>query len=59
MKVNYPQYYNVDDVPVILELEGDEVVGKIANGKPYPVGKAIVEGFGITENEYLRLCENG
>lgn len=57
MRANYPQYYNVDDVPVILELEGDEVVGKIANGKPYPVGKAIVEGLTITKNDFDKLVK--
>lgn len=56
--IKYPSYYNVDDVPVVLELEGDEVVGKIVNGKPFPVGKAIVEGYRITKDEYFRLAED-
>lgn len=55
MNTNYPQYYNVDDVPVVLELEGEEIVGKVANGRSYSVGKAIVEGFKITKKEYLHL----
>lgn len=55
MSIKYPQYYNVDDAPVILELEGDKIVGRLANGKPYPVGKAIVEGFEITKEEYDEL----
>lgn len=53
--IKYPQYYNVDDVPVTLELDGEEVIGKIANGKPYQVGKAITEGFKITKEEYITL----
>lgn len=54
---DYPQYYNVDDVPVVLELDGDEVVGKCANGMPHPIGKAIVEGFEISKEEYKKLAD--
>lgn len=55
--IKYPRYYNVDDVPVIIELDGDDVVGKSANGKPYAIGKAIVDGFEITEKEYKALAK--
>lgn len=54
-EVKYPIYYNVDDVPVVLELEGDKVIGKVGNGKLYPIGKAIVEGYEITKAEFDRL----
>jgi hypothetical protein len=53
----YPQYYNIDDVPVVLEEDGDYVVGKVANGRPYPIGKAIVDGYQITKEEYARLAK--
>jgi hypothetical protein len=53
----YPQYYNVDDVPVVLEEDGDYVVGKVANGRPYPIGKAMVDGYQITKEEYTRLAK--
>lgn len=57
-KQEYPQYYNVDDVPVVLELDKDDkVVGKIANGKPYAIGKAIVDGYQITKKEYDALAK--
>ena len=35
--MKYPRYYNVDDVPVVIELDGEDVVGKCGNGKPYPI----------------------
>lgn len=54
---DYPQYYNVDDVPVMLKLDGESVVGVTANGKPYPIGKAIVDGYRITKGEYAKLAK--
>lgn len=56
--IKYPRYYNVDDVPVILELENNMVVGKIANGKPYQIGKAIVESHKITKAKYIKLAKD-
>lgn len=60
-KLTYPAYFDVDDVPVKLELigkgENEEVVGSLANGKPYPIGKAIVDGFKITKKEYDKLAK--
>lgn len=54
----YPLYYNVDDVPIIIELDGDEVIGKVGNGMPYPIGKAVVDGYKITKKEYDLLVED-
>jgi malate/lactate dehydrogenase len=55
----YPKYYNVDDIPVVLELvkEGDKeiVKGKCGNGQPYAIGKAMVDGNPITKDEYEQL----
>jgi len=56
--IKYPAYFNLDDVPIALELEGDKVVCKIANGKPFPVGKAIVGDYRITKIEVGRLPMN-
>ena len=53
----YPRYYNVDDVPIVILLERDEVVGKIANGQPYPPGKAVVDGYQIPRQEYVALSK--
>lgn len=53
--LQYPLYYNVDDIPVVLELDGDYVVGKSGNSKLYPIGKAVVDGYKITEKEYMVL----
>ncbi|OGD95497.1 hypothetical protein A3F57_03115 [Candidatus Roizmanbacteria bacterium RIFCSPHIGHO2_12_FULL_36_11] len=57
MKKNptYPKYYNVDDIPIIIELEGDEVAGYSGNGQPYPLGKAVIDGHEISRAEYLKL----
>lgn len=56
--ITYPIYYNVDDIPIKIALVGDEVFGLCANGKPYPIGKAVVDGFEISEEEYTRLAKN-
>jgi len=56
-KVNYPIYYDVEGIPVILKLEGNEVVGKCANGQPYAIGKAIVLGCMISKKEYIKLSK--
>ena len=53
----YPLYYNVDDVPIVILLEGEEVVGKIANSMDYPIGKAVVDGYQITRQEYVALSK--
>lgn len=55
--LEYPKYYDVNDVPVVLELVGD-VVGKSANGMPYGIGKAIVDGYLITETEYIKMAQD-
>lgn len=55
--IKYPQYYEVNDIPVILELEGEEVVGKSANGMPYPIGKIFVTGYKITREEYVKMAK--
>ena len=52
-----PRYYNVDDIPVIIRLDGKDVVGLCANGKPYAIGKAIVLGYPISKKEYLELAK--
>jgi hypothetical protein len=56
-EIEYPVYYEVDDIPVVLELDGDDVVGKSANGKPYAIGKAIVNGRVISKKEYKALAK--
>lgn len=56
-EIKYPRYYNVDDIPVIIELDGEEVVGKSGNGQPYPIGKAYVDGYEITKKEYEVLVK--
>ena len=56
--IKYPIYYNVDDIPVIIAEYGHEVYGQCANGRPYPIGKAIVDGFEISEGEYKKLQQN-
>jgi len=56
-KIKYPLYYEVDDVPIILEEDGNDVVGHCANGQPYPIGKAIVEGHQVTRTEYNKLTK--
>ncbi len=56
--IKYPIYYNVDDVPVIIEEDGNDAVGKCANGKPYPIGKAVVDGYEITKAEYVKLAKD-
>lgn len=58
IKIKYPIYYKVDDLPVMLSVENNEVVGQTGNGKLYPVGKAIVEGIKINKSEYLKLVKN-
>lgn len=60
MKTNttYPKYYNVDNIPIILTLTGNTILGRVANGKPYPIGKAIVEGFIISKAEYIKLAKS-
>ncbi len=55
--MKYPRYYNVDDVPVIIELDGEDVVGKCGNGKPYPIGKAYAVGYEITKEKYIKLAK--
>ena len=57
-KLKYPVYYNVDDIPVVLELENNIVIGKTANGSPYQIGKAIVEGYKITKAKYIKLAKD-
>lgn len=56
--LEYPGYYDVNDIPVVLELIGDIVVGKSANGMPYGIGKAIVNGYLITKTEYIKMAQN-
>lgn len=52
----YPKYYIVDDIPVVLEeiQQGEETIiaGRCANGQPYQIGKAIVDGNEVTKKEY-------
>jgi hypothetical protein len=33
-----PIYYNADDIPVMIEEDGDDAVGKCGNGQLYPQG---------------------
>jgi len=56
-EIKYPLYYNVDNVPIVLLLKGETVVGKIANGRDYPIGKAIVDGYEIARDEYVALSK--
>lgn len=56
--LKYPRYYNVNDVSVVLELVEDDVVGKSANGMPYGIGKAIVDGYLITKTKYIKMAQD-
>ncbi len=58
IKIKYPIYYSVNDLPVVLNIEKQEVVGRTGNGVPYPVGKTIVEGYKIKKGEFLKLTRN-
>jgi hypothetical protein len=53
----WPRFFEVDNVPVRLDLEGDTVVGSTGFGKPYAPAKALVEGFEISEEEFKRLAK--
>lgn len=57
-EIIYPQYYDVNDIPVVLKLDGDDVVGKSANGMPYSIGKAIIEGINISKAEYDKMAKD-
>lgn len=52
--MNYPKYYLVEDVPVKLSLEKDQVFGENYLGNPYPIGKAIIDGVEIDYEEFKR-----
>jgi hypothetical protein len=52
-----PTYYNVDDIPVIILLDGKTVIGLCANGKPYAIGKVLVLGYPISKDEYIKLAK--
>lgn len=50
----YPRYFEVDDIYVVLDLDGDDVVAYTYGGRPYGIGKAIIEGREITQDEYKK-----
>lgn len=56
-KIKYPRYYEVNDIPVVIMLDGEDVVGKSANGMPYPIGKTYVLGHEISRDEYVKLAK--
>ncbi len=55
--ISYPCYYDVGDIPVILTKVKKMVIGRCANGRPFPIGKAFVEGVPITKKEYLEMAK--
>jgi len=56
--MKYPLYYLIDDIPIALIIEKGMVVGRAMNGRLFPIGKAIVEGYQITNDEYLKLLNH-
>jgi len=48
----YPKYYEVDDLPIMIDLEGDEVTGYTWSGHAYPPMKAMAEGRQIAKEVY-------
>lgn len=58
IKIKYPMYYSVNELPVMLNIENNEVVGRAGNGKLYPIGKTIVEGYKIKKEEYMMLIKS-
>lgn len=51
----YPRFFEVDEVLVRLDSDGDDLVCTTWAGYPYGIGKALSEGAEITEEEYNRL----
>jgi len=45
-------FFEVDDTLVRLESDGKEVKGYVVRtGAPYPIGKAIIEGIELSQEE--------
>jgi hypothetical protein len=50
----YPQFFEVDDVLVRLDLGGDTIRARNSLGSPFPLAKVISEGRRISEAQYLQ-----
>lgn len=60
MSEEFPQFYEVDDTTIRVDLDPstNEVFGVVmATGLPYRIGKVLVEGHQISEEEANRLTE--
>lgn len=57
IKLKYSPYYNVDDVPVVLELKDNEAIGKIAMAGLIRLIR-LFEGCRINKNEYFSLSKS-
>lgn len=55
----YPKFYEVDDVPIRVDLDAktNEVSGKTWSGHPYPPFKALSEGSEINEAAYIEASK--
>ena len=51
-ELKFPMFFDVDDLPVKVYKEGDELVCVTDSGFPYGIGKAFSEGKPITEEEF-------
>lgn len=53
------EYFDVDDIPVVVYLDGekDEYVAFNDLGNPYSMGKVITEGMKITEKQFNAMAK--
>lgn len=56
--IKYPAYYNIDGLPAVLKVNGMDVIGMTANGKPYSIGKVLTIGYQISKREYDQLAKD-
>lgn len=54
------EYFDVDDIPVVVYLDGDkeEYVAFNDLGNPYSMGKTITEGRKITEAQFEAMAKH-
>lgn len=52
--MDYPKFFEVDDVLVVVTLEEGEEMGRsVPLGKPYPPLRAVNEGEELSRDEFL------
>lgn len=56
--MDYPKYYLVEDIPVKLIKINEEIQGENYLGNPYPIGKAIIDGMPISQDDFNRLAKS-